>query len=39
MIAELKSALLMHCLIYGISSMSAEEVLAMATNGGRDILN
>ena len=39
MIAELKAAFLMHRLIYGISSMSAEEVLAMATNGGRDILN
>lgn len=39
MIAELKSALLMHRLIYGISGMSAEEVLAMATNGGRDVLN
>jgi len=39
MIAELKAAFLMHRLIYGISSISAEEVLAMATNGGRDILN
>lgn len=39
MIAELKAAFLMHRLIYGISSMSAEEVLAMATNGGRDVLN
>ncbi|HER25165.1 MAG TPA: 8-oxoguanine deaminase [Candidatus Atribacteria bacterium] len=39
MIAELKAALLMHRLIYGISSMSAEEVLSMATNGGRDVLN
>lgn len=39
MIAELKSTLLMHRLVYGISSMSAEEVLAMATNGGRDVLN
>lgn len=39
MIAELKSALLMHRLIYGISSLSAEEVLSMATNGGRDVLN
>ncbi|MEA3453498.1 MAG: 8-oxoguanine deaminase [Candidatus Caldatribacteriota bacterium] len=38
-IAELKAAFLMHRLIYGISSISAEEVLAMATNGGRDILN
>jgi cytosine/adenosine deaminase-related metal-dependent hydrolase len=39
MIAELKATLLMHRLIYGISSMSAEKVLMMATNGGRDILN
>lgn len=39
MIAELKSTLLMHRLIYGISSMSAEKVLVMATNGGRDVLN
>ena len=39
MIAELKAAFLMHRLIYGISSMSAEEVLAIATNGGRDVLN
>jgi len=39
MIAELKAAFLMHRLIYGISSISAEEVLGMATNGGRDVLN
>ena len=39
MIAELKAAFLMHRLIYGISGVSAEEVLAMATNGGRDVLN
>jgi len=39
MIAELKASFLMHRLIYGISSISAEEVLSMATNGGRDILN
>jgi len=39
MIAELKSAFLMHRLIYGISGISAEEVLSMATNGGRDVLN
>ena len=39
MMAELKAAFLMHRLIYGISSLSAEEVLSMATNGGRDILN
>jgi len=39
MIAELKAAFLMHRLIYGISGISAEEVLSMATNGGRDVLN
>lgn len=39
MIAEMRAAFLMHRLISGISGMSAEEVLAMATNGGRDILN
>jgi cytosine/adenosine deaminase-related metal-dependent hydrolase len=39
MIAELKAAFLMHRLIYGISSISAEEVLSIATNGGRDVLN
>jgi len=39
MIAELKAAFLMHRLIYGISSISVEEVLSMATNGGRDVLN
>lgn len=39
MIAELRAAFLMHRLVYGISSMSAEKVLIMATNGGRDILN
>jgi cytosine/adenosine deaminase-related metal-dependent hydrolase len=38
-IAELKAAFLMHRLIYGIYSMSAKEVLSMATNGGRDVLN
>lgn len=39
MLLELKATLLMHRLVHGISSMSAEDVLAMATNGGRDILN
>ncbi len=39
MLAELKAAFLMHRLIYGISSISTEEVLTMATNGGREILN
>jgi cytosine/adenosine deaminase-related metal-dependent hydrolase len=39
MIAELKAAFLIHRLIYGISGISADEVLSMATNGGRDVLN
>jgi len=39
MIAELKAAFLLHRLIYGISGISVEEVLSMATNGGRDVLN
>jgi len=39
MIAELKAAFLMHRLIYGIPGISAEEVLAIATNGGSDVLN
>jgi len=39
MISELRAAFLLHRLVYGISSMSAEEVLVIATNGGRDILN
>ncbi len=39
MLSELKAAFLLHRLIYGISSISAEEVLSIATNGGREILN
>ncbi len=39
MIAELKAAFLIHRLIHGITSMSAEDVLGMATNGGRAILH
>lgn len=39
MILEMKAAFLMHRLISGISSISAEDVLTMATNGGRDLLN
>jgi len=39
MIAEMRAAFLMHRLVSGISAMSAEEALAMATNGGRDVLN
>jgi len=39
MITEMRAAFLMHRLIHGISAMSAEETLSMATNGGRDVLN
>jgi cytosine/adenosine deaminase-related metal-dependent hydrolase len=39
MIYELRAAFLLHRLIYGISSITTEDVLSMATNGGRDILN
>lgn len=39
MLLELKAAFLMHRLLRGISSITAGDVLAMATNGGRDILN
>jgi cytosine/adenosine deaminase-related metal-dependent hydrolase len=39
MIAEMRAAFLMHRLVYGISAISAEDSLLMATNGGRDILN
>jgi len=39
MIAEMRAAFLMHRLVSGISAMSAEDVLYMATNGGRDVLN
>ncbi len=39
MIAEMRAAFLMHRLVSGISAMSAEDVLSMATNGGRDVLN
>lgn len=39
MILELKLAYLLHKLIYGIDSISSEEVLSLATNGGRDLLN
>jgi len=39
MIAEMRTAFLMHRLVSGISAMSAEDVLSMATNGGRDVLN
>ncbi|GAB6137876.1 8-oxoguanine deaminase [Halanaerobaculum tunisiense] len=39
MILEMKAAFLMHRLNSGISSITAEDVLALATNGGRDLLN
>ena len=39
MILEMKAAFLMHRLISGISSITAEDVLSLATNGGRDLLN
>lgn len=39
MILELKAAFLMHRLTSGISSITAEDVLALATNGGRELLN
>ena len=39
MILEMKAAFLLHRLLDGVSSISAEDVLAMATNGGSRILN
>ncbi|RCW50694.1 MULTISPECIES: 8-oxoguanine deaminase [unclassified Halanaerobium] len=39
MILEMKAAFLMHRLIHGMNSITAEGVLSLATNGGRDILN
>ena len=39
MILEMKAAFLMHRLTSGIKAISAEDVLAMATNGSRDLLN
>ncbi|MEC9488617.1 MAG: 8-oxoguanine deaminase [Halanaerobium sp.] len=39
MIAEMKTALLLHKLISGIASINAEEVLSLATNGGSSILS
>ncbi|MGM0603216.1 MAG: 8-oxoguanine deaminase [Bacillota bacterium] len=39
MILEMKSAFLMHRLIHGMNSITAEDVLSLATNGGRDVLN
>ncbi|GAK55998.1 S-adenosylhomocysteine deaminase [Candidatus Vecturithrix granuli] len=39
MLLELKIAYLLHRQFHGVHSMSVEKVLALATNGGRDILN
>ncbi len=39
MILEMKLAFLMHRLVHGIDSITAEDVLYLATNGSRDILN
>jgi cytosine/adenosine deaminase-related metal-dependent hydrolase len=39
MILEMKAAFLMHRLTSGIGSITAEDVLSLATNGSRDLLN
>jgi len=39
MILEMKTAFLMSRLIYGISAITAEDVLRMATKGGSEVLN
>ena len=39
MILELKLAYLLHKLIHGIESITSEDILSIATNGGRDVLN
>ena len=39
MILEMKAAFLMHRLVHGMKSITAEDVLALATNGGRDVLS
>ena len=39
MILEMKSAFLMHRLVHGMNSITTEDVLSLATNGGRDVLN
>lgn len=39
MILELKLAYLLHKLFHGIKSITSEEVLSIATNGGSDVLN
>ena len=38
MILEMRIAYLLHKLIWGVSALSADDILALATNGGRDIL-
>jgi cytosine/adenosine deaminase-related metal-dependent hydrolase len=39
MILELKLAYLLHKSFHGIDSISSEDILSIATNGGRDVLN
>jgi cytosine/adenosine deaminase-related metal-dependent hydrolase len=39
MILELKLAYLLHKLFHGIKSITSEDVLSIATNGGSDVLN
>ena len=39
MILELKLAYLLHKSFHGIDNISSEEILSIATNGGRDVLN
>lgn len=39
MILELKLAYLLHKSFHGIDSITAEQILSIATNGGRDVLN
>jgi cytosine/adenosine deaminase-related metal-dependent hydrolase len=39
MILELKLAYLLHKLFHGISSITSEDVLSIATNGGSNVLN
>ncbi len=39
MILEMRIAYLLHKLIWSVSALSADDILALATNGGRDILH
>ena len=39
MILELKLAYLLHKAFHGIDSITSEDILSIATNGGRDVLN